>query len=124
MRSQFTDPHARSAVAQRPVEKDSLQDWAALLYNAARYAWVRGNVGDAEKMSVQAMRTMKKLFGPEHENTLNSMVMVGLVYNLGGRWREAKDLEVQVIETRKRVLGAEYLYTLTSMGNIASTYRH
>jgi hypothetical protein len=72
-------------------------------------------------MSVQAMRTMKKLFDPEHENTLNSMVMVGLVYNLGGQWREAEDLEVQVIETRKRVLGAEHLYTLTSIGNLAST---
>jgi hypothetical protein len=40
-------PHAKSAVAHRPEEKDSLREWASLLYKAAWYAYRRGNAGDA-----------------------------------------------------------------------------
>jgi hypothetical protein len=58
-------PHVKSAVAQQPDEKDSLREWASLLYKAAWYAWRRENVGDAEKMSVKAMKTRRKLFGQE-----------------------------------------------------------
>ena len=49
--------------------------------------------------------------------------MVGLAYNLRGRWKEAEELEVQVMETRKRVLGAEHPDTLTSMANLAFTWK-
>jgi hypothetical protein len=50
------------------------------------------------------------------------MAMVGLVYTLSGRWKEAEELELQVMETDKRVLGEEHLDTLTSIGNLALTY--
>ena len=115
-------PHAKSAVAQQPDNKTSLEEWASLLYKAAWYAWSRGNVTDAEKMSIMAMKTRRKLFGQEHEETLRSMTMVGLTYNLGGRWQEAVELHVQVMEMSKMVLGAEHPHTLKSMGNVASTY--
>jgi Tetratricopeptide repeat len=72
----------------------------------------KGNRAEAEKMSVMAMNTWKELLGQECEETLNSMAMVGSIYNLNGRWKEAEELEVQVIETRKRVLGLEHPDTL------------
>jgi tetratricopeptide (TPR) repeat protein len=105
--------------------RDSLREWATLLYNAAWYAWRRGNVGDAEKMSVKAMKTRTKLLGKEHEETLSGMGMVGIVYNVGGRWKEAEELEVQVMEMKKslkRVLGTEHPDMLTSINNLALTY--
>jgi hypothetical protein len=83
-------PHVKSAVAQQPDKEDSLREWASLLYNAAWYAWRRGNVADAEKMSVKAMKARKKLLDPEHEETLSSIMMVGLAYSLGGRWKKAE----------------------------------
>lgn len=49
---QLLFPHAKSATAQRPDGEDSLREWASVLYNAAWYAWRKGNVADAEKMSV------------------------------------------------------------------------
>jgi hypothetical protein len=52
-------PHVRSAVAQQPDKKDSLLEWASLLYNAAWYVWSIGNMGDAEKMSTMAMKTWR-----------------------------------------------------------------
>jgi tetratricopeptide (TPR) repeat protein len=117
-------PHAKSAVLQPPKGEDSLREWALLLYHGAWYAWRKGNVVDAERMSRKAMKARTKILGPEHEETLRSIGMRGLAYHLGGRWKEAEELEVQVMETRKRVLGAEHPSTLTSMANLASTYRN
>ena len=68
---------------------------------------------------MKAMKTRKKLLGPEHVETLASMRMVGLIHRLGGKWEEAEELEVGVMETTKRVLGAEHPDTLSSMANLA-----
>jgi hypothetical protein len=115
-------PHAKSAVLQRPVKRDSLREWASLLYNVAWYAWRKGNVDEAEKISTIAMKTRRKLFGQEHIETLGSIAMVGLAYSLGGRWKVAEELGVQVMETQ--MLGTEHPNTLTSICNLASTYRN
>jgi hypothetical protein len=117
-------PHAKGAIIQKPKEEDSIRKWSMLLYNAAWYAWRRGMIADAESLSVESMKARNKSYGQDRIETLESMGMVGLVYNLRGRWKEAEDLEVQVIETRKRVLGYEHPYTLTSISNLASTYRN
>lgn len=74
-------------------------------------------------MSVQAMKVRKRILGPEHNDTLNSMEMVGLVYKLGGRWDAAEELQVQVMETRKKKLGADHLDTLISMSNLAFMWK-
>ncbi|KAF2184939.1 hypothetical protein K469DRAFT_779558, partial [Zopfia rhizophila CBS 207.26] len=115
-------PHAKSALMQQPKGEKSLREWALLLYNAAWYAWQKGGISDAEKMSVGSMKVRKKQYGREHRDTLSSMAMVALAYKLRGRWEEAEELEVQVMETRKRVLGSEHPDTLTSMASLASTF--
>jgi tetratricopeptide (TPR) repeat protein len=123
-RCQSLFPHAKSAVSQRPDEKDSLREWASLLHNAAWYALGRGYMNDTEEMSLQAMKARKKLFGQEYKETLSSMVILASTYWSLGRWKEAEQLFVQVVDTGKRVLGAEHPDTLTSMANLASTYRN
>jgi hypothetical protein len=115
-------PHAKSAAAQQPKEQDTLRDWASILYKAAWYAWGMGNGVEAEEMSVQAMQVRRKILGREDEDTLDSTAMIGLAYNLRGRWDRAEKLQVEVMETRKKKLGPEHSSTLTSMNNLASTY--
>ena len=44
-------PHAKSAIAQRPKAKGSLSEWASLMYNAAWYAWRKGNAVEAVQLS-------------------------------------------------------------------------
>ena len=117
-------PHAKAAVTQRPKADRSLREWASLLYNAAWYAWTTGSITEAVDLSEITMKVREKLLGQEHEETLRSISMVGLAYNLGGRWDKAEELEVRVMETTKRVLGEEHPSTLTSMANLASTYRN
>ncbi|KAH8651580.1 hypothetical protein BGZ60DRAFT_436624 [Tricladium varicosporioides] len=117
-------PHAQSAAAQQPEEQDSLRDWASILYNATWYALEMGKGVEAERMSVQAMKARKIIFGQEHNDTINSIAMVGLAYKLRGQWDAAEGLEVQVMETSKKIIGADHPDTLTSMANLASTYRN
>ncbi|MCJ1386364.1 hypothetical protein MMC17_009490, partial [Xylographa soralifera] len=95
IRCQALFPHAKSAAAQRPETQDSLRDWASILYKAAWYAWRVGNAVEAEKMSVQALKVRKRILGREHEDTLNSMAMVGLAYELRGLWEAAEKLQLQ-----------------------------
>ncbi|PMD27600.1 hypothetical protein NA56DRAFT_667207 [Hyaloscypha hepaticicola] len=88
------------------------------------YVWRMGKGVEAEKMSVLAMKARKRILGREHNDTLDSMAMVGLAYKLRGRWDAAEELFVQVIEMSKKKLGADHPNTLTSMANLAATYRN
>lgn len=123
VRCQTLFPHAQSALAHQPEEQGSLRDWASILYKAAWYAQGMGKWVEAQKMSVQAMKVRKRILGPEHNDTLNSMEMVGLVYKLGGRWDVAEELQVQVMDTRKKKLGADHLDTLISMSNLSFMWK-
>ncbi|KAF3389783.1 Nephrocystin-3 [Talaromyces pinophilus] len=116
-------PHVKSAALQRPQKRDSLLEWATVLYKAAWYDWLKGNGAKGEQLSVKSMKARKKLLGLEHKETLASMQMVGSIYLIKGRWKEAEELFVQVMEMRERVLGAEHPDTLSSMNNLALTYR-
>jgi UDP-2,3-diacylglucosamine pyrophosphatase LpxH len=115
-------PHAKSALLQTPKSQESLEKWAALLYNAAWYAWRNGKVGDAEKLSEKSMKVRVKLLGNEHAATLSSMAMAANAARLAGRWKEAEELGLQAMEIRVRVLGEEHPDTLASISNLASTY--
>ena len=65
----------------------------------------------------------KKLFGPEHPDTLNCIANLASTYRYQGKWNQAEQLQVQLIDIRKKLLGLEHLDTLNSIANLASTYR-
>ncbi|KAJ3499712.1 hypothetical protein NLG97_g107 [Lecanicillium saksenae] len=117
-------PHAQSVSVERPAAQESMKEWATILYRAAWYAVSKGNVIEAEDLSVRAMKARKKIFDKDHEDLIWAKAMVASALNLRGRWSEAEELEVQVVETRKRKLGADHPDTLTSMANLALTYWH
>jgi tetratricopeptide (TPR) repeat protein len=112
-------PHAKAALAQRPQDKDSLEEWALLLYKASWYAWQQGKAGDAEHMSTLSMEVRQEVFGEENAETLSSMDMVGRARELGGRYKEAEAMNRQTLALRETVLGREHPDTLTSMNNLA-----
>ncbi|KAF2818188.1 hypothetical protein CC86DRAFT_245853, partial [Ophiobolus disseminans] len=63
-------PHAQAALAQRPKDIESLEEWALLLYKAAWYAWQQGRAGEAEQMSVLSMEVRREMLGEENADTL------------------------------------------------------
>ncbi|KAH8726854.1 hypothetical protein GQ44DRAFT_704911 [Phaeosphaeriaceae sp. PMI808] len=113
-------PHAKAALAQRPKGKESLKQWALLLYKAAWYAWQRGRAGEAEDMSVISMEVRREVFGEENAETLSSMGMVGLARGLRGRWEEAELMNRQTLARKEKVLGPEHPDTLMSISNLAT----
>ncbi|KAM0157329.1 hypothetical protein ACHAPG_004823 [Botrytis cinerea] len=115
-------PHAKLALLHEPEEQNSLQEWASILYKSGWYAWQMGNSEDAEKLSVKAMKVRRRIFGREHNDTLRSMAIVGLVYRFRGQWDAAEELQVQEMEICKKKLGLDHPFTLTSIDNLALTY--
>jgi hypothetical protein len=69
------------------------------------------------------MKVRKKILDREYNNTLDSIVIVGLAYKLRGQWNTAEELFIQVMETRKKKLGTDYPDTLTSVADLALMYR-
>lgn len=86
-----------------------------MLYKTAWYLWRMGKGVDAERLALQSMNVRTRVLGQEHDETLNSMGMLGLVYNLRDRLDAAAELQVQVMETWKRKLGTDHPSTLHSI---------
>ena len=116
--------HVEAATDYRPVDGNSQEIWATLLFNGAWYARLRGRHDVAERMLRKARRTREKLFGTEDEATLASISLLGLVFLGKGLYSEAEELFVQVMETSKTKLGADHPDTLSSMDHLASTHRN
>ncbi|KAF2022615.1 TPR-like protein [Setomelanomma holmii] len=114
--------HAKAAALQQPEAESSLVEWATLLYHAAWYAWKKGNAAEAEEIAVKSMKARQNTLGREHKDTLSSMGMVGLAYEIGGQWHKAANIQRKKMEASRRVLGVDHPNTLTSMANLASTY--
>ncbi|RMZ67023.1 kinesin light chain [Pyrenophora seminiperda CCB06] len=116
--------HAKAAAGQQPKDESSIAEWATVLYRAAWYACMKGNIADAQTLSVKSMKARNRLLGRENADAVWSIAMVGLAYKLGGRWDDAEKLEVEVMEIRKTKLGADHPATLASIVSLALTYRN
>ncbi|CAN9251533.1 unnamed protein product [Alternaria alternata] len=112
-------PHARAALAQRPKNRESLEEWALLLYKAAWYAWQQGRAGEAEETAMMSMEVRSEVLGEDNAETLSSMGMVGLARVLRGKYGEAEAMNRQTLARKEKVLGPEHPDTLTSMSNLA-----
>ncbi|KAJ6086257.1 P-loop containing nucleoside triphosphate hydrolase protein [Penicillium sp. IBT 16267x] len=111
------------AITHQPVSKDSLENWASLLYTAAWFADTQGDDINCQKWAEMAKLTRMKLFGPEDERTLSSFKQLGSAYAGMFQMEKAKELQVHVLNTRNKVLGPKHHDTLSSMTDLASTYR-
>lgn len=77
--------HAKSVSIERPAAKESMKEWATILYKAAWYANVKGNGIEAEDLSVRAIKTRMKIYSEEHNDVVWSKGLVASVYRLRGR---------------------------------------
>lgn len=68
-----------------------------------------------EEVDLQIIKTLKRLVGREHPDTLTCIANLALRYKAQGRWREAEELEMEVIRARKHVQGEEHPDTLARL---------
>ena len=64
---------------------------------------------------LQCLQCRKVKLGPDHPETLATMIGLAQVYKNQGRYEEAETLYLQCLEGRKVKLGADYCDTLASM---------
>ncbi|KAL8310426.1 hypothetical protein RB597_010317 [Gaeumannomyces tritici] len=110
------------AAADHGPGGERMETWASLMYKGGWYAYSQGRYEVAERMAAKAQKIRKKKFGENDERTLQSTLLLNLVFSGQGLWTKAESQGVQVMETSKRVLGEEHPDTLTSMNNLALTY--
>ncbi|KAJ5652775.1 kinesin [Penicillium longicatenatum] len=80
------------------------------------------NLAEMKHLAKVVIKTDEKLLGPEHEDTLQSLEILGVAYEMVGQFRDAEDVFMELLETRKRLLGAEHRNTLHTMTNLANVY--
>lgn len=121
-RCQVLFPHAQIAAGYKASGREALSDWTTVMYNAAWYAWLKGQLVVAETMAVASMQARTSVVGENDEQAIASTAMLGQILRAQGRWKEAEQLQVKVMEMRQATLGADHPDMLSSMNNLASTY--
>lgn len=62
----------------------------------------KGSTIKAEKMAVRAMETRMEALGMEYKRTLNSIELVGVVFNGQRKYEEAEAMHRQALEGREK----------------------
>jgi len=72
----------------------------------------------ARDLEQQSLDIRRRVLGPEHADTLNSMSDLADALNHDGHYAEAVKLNRETLEIRRHVLGPEHPDTLNSMNNL------
>jgi eukaryotic-like serine/threonine-protein kinase len=85
---------------------------------------VYGNLGlyvRAQPLLTRALDIRRRILGPSHPQTLNSMDELALNLNRQGHFSEAEKVLRDTLDLRRRLLGGEQPDTLKTMSNLAIT---
>jgi eukaryotic-like serine/threonine-protein kinase len=72
-----------------------------------------------ESLMSRAVDIRRRLLGPEHPDTLQSMSELGKILGVESRWSEEEKLDREVLEIRRRLLGPQNPATSEAMLNLA-----
>jgi len=73
-----------------------------------RTAQLQGKFADAEALYSQTLEIQRRVLGPEHPDTLLSMMNLANVYGYQGKYAQDQALHSQTLEIQRRVLGPEH----------------
>lgn len=97
---------------------------ANILHCFGHYAMGRGQEDLALKFFDDARTLREEHLGLEHEDTLTTTGLLGVMYSKldGEHSRRAQQIQLEVLDKARRVLGAKHRMTLKSMSRLAITY--
>jgi serine/threonine protein kinase/tetratricopeptide (TPR) repeat protein len=90
--------------------------------NLATALLYQGQVEDAEKLYVEALGQMRRVFPRDDPVTLATMSNLAAVYWRHDKYEESLHLLEEALEAQKRTLGEDSRETLKTMHNLAGTY--
>ena len=76
------------------------------------------NFDEGETLSRQTWQARRRVLGPEHPDTLDSMDTYGTALSSVKKYDEAESIYRQCLQARERVLGNDDVNTLTTLGNL------
>jgi eukaryotic-like serine/threonine-protein kinase len=82
-----------------------------------------GQHAESRKQLERALDLERRVWGPEHPRTLNTLSQLGRTAWLQGKYPEAETLLGRALEIERRVLGPEHPDTLFSMNNLGNVCR-
>ena len=85
--------------------------------NDGRYA--NGRYAEAEKLEREVMEAQRRVLGPEHPQTLSTILLLASTLQHESRYTEAEKLERDALEVQRRVLGPEHVDTLVTMSALS-----
>jgi tetratricopeptide (TPR) repeat protein len=120
-------PHIAACLQKRQNAAQSLTPSSDIYRGgvAERFAAVYSEVGDWKKsrdINEKVVSVRKKAFGPEHPETLRSMVELGKVYWDLFDIRRAIRIRTEICEIRTKTLGEDDLLTLSAISDLTATY--
>ena len=90
------------------------------MFNLARTYHHLRDLRTSRALLVEVLRKRKRLFGPDHQDTLMTRNELGMSFSIAGeRLPVAERLVSNVLSARKKLLGEEHAYTLWSMNDLA-----
>ena len=111
----------------RRIDASSLDRLHALRIRArmglGRHLHRRGEFASAEVAYVDALADYRAVVGDEHDETLQTLAQLGVLYQQMGRLDESLEIGWEALETRRRVLPRGHPKLRESVQNVATTLR-
>jgi tetratricopeptide (TPR) repeat protein len=84
---------------------------------------LEGEYAKAEPLYQEALRIQRKVLGPEHPDTANSLDNLAGLYQAMGEYAKAEPLRHEALRIRQKVLGPDHPETAVSLNNLGELYR-
>jgi serine/threonine protein kinase len=82
-----------------------------------------GEPGKAVMLLLQTLEVRRALLGPDHRDTLESMIQLGRAYQAVGAWKLAEQLHREALPKCRAALGPDHRLTLQCMSTLADALR-
>jgi CHAT domain-containing protein/Tfp pilus assembly protein PilF len=82
----------------------------------------QGLLSECEAVTLRLLALREETLGPEHQDTLLSMLILAYIYQSQGRYTEAEPLYRRELEASEHMFGPEDPSTLISLNNLAKIY--
>jgi tetratricopeptide (TPR) repeat protein len=84
---------------------------------------MQGRFKESEELECYILQRQTPILGPEHPNTLRTIVRLGRTLSLQRKFKEARDMLMEVLERQGRVLGERHREVWITCEEIARCLR-
>jgi tetratricopeptide (TPR) repeat protein len=115
-------PHVYAVIILDLQDRIFVLRQASILAKNARFAFNSGAFADSQKMAERALESRIELLGPKHEDTVHSMIDLGIIYANVGLWDKSQSVTAEALHSARQLWGENHGVTLEAMAQLAAVY--